>query len=115
MRYISHDCLFLDNLSLKGEISWGSSDRNTHAGDFGTRAEEEVQPDAVVFAESTSDVSTVVAAANTHEVPVTPYAAGTGLEANATPVEGALVLTLHGWIWFLRSVQMISKSMLRQG
>ncbi len=87
-----HDCSFLDNLDLDGEVSWGQSDRGNHAGDFGTREENEVEPDAVVFAESTADVATIVSAANDREIPVTPYAAGTGLEANATPIEGGISL-----------------------
>jgi D-lactate dehydrogenase (cytochrome) len=86
------DDSFLDTLELEGELSRGDSDRRTHAGDYGTRPEAEVEPDAVVFAESTADVSAVVGAAHDHGVPVTPYAAGTGLEANATPVEGGISL-----------------------
>ncbi|HET7323216.1 MAG TPA: FAD-binding oxidoreductase [Halococcus sp.] len=87
-----HNCSFLDELALDGEVSRGHSDRGNHAGDFGTREENAVEPDVVVFAESTADVSLVVGAANDHGVPVTPYAAGTGLEANATPVEGGISL-----------------------
>lgn len=83
---------FLENLELDGEISWGRSDRKNHAGDFGTREENEVEPDVVVFAESTADVSAVVTAANERGIPVTPYAAGTGLEDNATPIEGGISL-----------------------
>lgn len=89
---MSYDCSFLDDLDLSGEVSWSPSDQGNHAGDFGTRQENEVEPDAVVFAESTEDVSAVVGAANDQGVPVTPYAAGTGLEANATPVEGGISL-----------------------
>ncbi|MFC6962740.1 FAD-binding oxidoreductase [Halocatena marina] len=89
---MTHDCSFLDNLDLDGDISWSQSDRENHAGDFGTSKTDEVEPDAVVFAESTTDVSRVVAAANDRGVPVTPYAAGTGLEANATPIEGGISL-----------------------
>jgi D-lactate dehydrogenase (cytochrome) len=89
---MAHDTSFLEDLELDGEVSRGRSDRGTHAGDYGTRADEEVEPDAVVFAESTADVSAVVGAAHDHGVPVTPYAAGTGLEANATPVEGGISL-----------------------
>lgn len=87
-----HDCSFLDELELDGDVSRGESDRALHAGDFGTREADEVEPDVVVFAESTADVSAVVGAAHDHGVPVTPYAAGTGLEGNATPVEGGISL-----------------------
>ncbi|MHB9287082.1 FAD-binding oxidoreductase [Halobacteriales archaeon Cl-PHB] len=86
------DCSFLDDLELEGEISRGTSDRANHAGDFGTREEDAVEPAVVVFAESTADVAAVLGAANERNVPVTPYAAGTGLEANATPVRGGISL-----------------------
>lgn len=89
---MAHDCSFLDDLDLDGEVSWGRSDRRNHASDFGTREENEVKPDAVVFVQSTMDVSAVVGTANDYGVPVTPYAAGTGLEANATPVKGGISL-----------------------
>lgn len=89
---MAHDCSFLDELDLDGDVSRSHSTRENHAGDFGTREENEVEPDAVVFAESTADVSAVVGAANDHGVPVTPYAAGTGLEANATPIEAGISL-----------------------
>lgn len=89
---MAHDCSFVDELALDGAVSRGRSDRAAHAGDFGTREADEVDPDAVVFAESTRDVSRVVEGANERGVPVTPYAAGTGLEANATPIEGGISL-----------------------
>jgi D-lactate dehydrogenase (cytochrome) len=89
---MEYDCSFLTNLKLDGEVSQGRSDLGNHAGDFGTREAEEVEPDVVVFAESTADVATVVKAANDHGVPVTPYAAGTGLEGNATPVANGISL-----------------------
>ncbi|WP_227378914.1 FAD-binding oxidoreductase [Haladaptatus halobius] len=89
---MAYDCSFLEDLTLDGKFSQSQFDRGNHAGDFGTRKEDEVEPDIVVFVESTSDVAAIVTAANHHEVPVTPYAAGTGLERNATPVEGGISL-----------------------
>ncbi|SDX96343.1 FAD-binding oxidoreductase [Halopenitus persicus] len=89
-----HDCSFLDELDLEGSVSRGSSDRRNHASDFGTREGQAVEPDAVAFPESTADVSAILAAANERGVPVTPYAAGTGLEANATPVHGGVSLDI---------------------
>ena len=88
------DCSFLEALDLAGEVAFGESARSSHAGDWGTTEDERVEPGAVVFAESTADVSTVLAAADERGVPVTPYAAGTGLEANATPVHGGISLDL---------------------
>ncbi|XVH32446.1 FAD-binding oxidoreductase [Haloferacaceae archaeon DSL9] len=90
---MEHDCAFLSELPLEGAASTGSSDRRGHASDWGTRGGG-VDPDAVVFAASTADVSAVLAAANDRGVPVTPFAAGTGLEGSAVPVDGGISLDL---------------------
>ena len=89
-----HDVSFLEALSLDGEVSFGDSERSEHAGDWGTEEAEEVLPDVVVYPESTADVSAVVAAADDRGVPVTAYAAGTGLESNAAPVEAGISLDM---------------------
>jgi len=91
---MTHDCSFLTSLDLDGDVSFGDSDRDSHAGDWGTAADERVRPDAVAFAESTEDVSEVLAAADERRVPVTPFAAGTSLEANATPTHAGVSLDL---------------------
>ncbi|WP_336359232.1 FAD-binding oxidoreductase [Haladaptatus sp. ZSTT2] len=80
-----HDCSFLSAVLPDSQVSVGDSVRASHAGDWGTRDDQKVTPDAVVFPESTEDVSAVLEAATAHDVPVTPYAAGTSLEGNATP------------------------------
>jgi D-lactate dehydrogenase (cytochrome) len=83
---MSYDCSFLADLLPEEQVSFGESDRSNHAADWGAQeAGTGVTPDAVVWAESTDDVATVLAAANEREVPVTPYAAGTSLEGNAVP------------------------------
>ncbi|WP_435153080.1 FAD-binding oxidoreductase [Haladaptatus sp. DFWS20] len=90
---MTHDCSFLRDLTLgENQISFGDSHRSGHAGDWGTPEDEQVRPDAVVWPESTADVSAVLAAADEHRVPVTPYAAGTSLEGNATPSRGGISL-----------------------
>jgi D-lactate dehydrogenase (cytochrome) len=89
-----HDCSFLADLDLEGAVSFGDSERDHHAGDWGTADADQVRPDAVVFAESTADVSAVLDAADERRVPVTPFAAGTSLEANATPVHEGISLDL---------------------
>ena len=81
----THDCSFLEDLSLDGSVTFGESTRETHAEDWGTREGGGVLPDAVVYPESTADVSAVLSAADERGVPVTPYAAGTSLEGNAVP------------------------------
>jgi D-lactate dehydrogenase (cytochrome) len=91
---MSRDCSFLSGLELDGDVSFGESTRETHATDWGTPDREGVTPDAVVYPESTADVSAVLAAANDREVPVTPYAAGTSLEGNAVPAHRGISLDL---------------------
>ncbi len=81
---MSDDCSFLEDLAI--EYSFGDADREQHAADWGAQARgTAVTPDAVVWPESTAEVSAVLAAANERGVPVTPYAAGTSLEGNAVP------------------------------
>ena len=47
-------------------------------------------PDAVVFAESTEEVSAVVALAARHEVPIIPFAVGSSLEGQLLAVHGGI-------------------------
>jgi D-lactate dehydrogenase (cytochrome) len=85
---------FLADSLDDGQVSVGSSDRENHAGDWGTPDDRKVRPDAVVWPESTAEVSAVLEAANDWGIPVTPYAAGTGLEGNATPAYGGISMDL---------------------
>jgi D-lactate dehydrogenase (cytochrome) len=90
-----HDCSFLVDLLPESQVSFGSSDRETHASDWGTETRGgAVTPDAVVWPESTDDVAATLAAADERGVPVTPYAAGTSLEGNATPTFAGISMDL---------------------
>lgn len=91
---MSHDVSFLDALDVDGEVSTSPGTLESHAADWGTPDGDGVEPDAVVYPASTADVSTVLAAANDRGVPVTPYAAGTGLEGNAVPVAAGISMDL---------------------
>ncbi|WP_222918535.1 FAD-linked oxidase C-terminal domain-containing protein [Natrinema sp. SYSU A 869] len=95
---MTHDCSFLEALDLgDGQVSFADGRRESHAADYGAErndADGGVLPDAVVWPECTADVSAVLAAATDHGVPVTPYAAGTGLEGNAVPAYGGISLDL---------------------
>jgi D-lactate dehydrogenase (cytochrome) len=83
---MSYDCSFLEGLDADVAVSFGDDDREQHAADWGAQARgTAVTPDAVVWPESTAEVSAVLAAADRRGVPVTPYAAGTSLEGNAVP------------------------------
>ncbi|WP_290813295.1 FAD-binding oxidoreductase [Halovivax sp.] len=91
---MEHDCTFLDELLPSERYSLGEADRASRAGDWGTPEDQRVRPDAVVWPRSTDDVSTVLEAAHERGVPVTPYAAGTSLEGNPTPVFAGISLDL---------------------
>ena len=59
-------------------------------------ATEEVgSPQALVFAQSESDVIAVMRFANKHHVPVVPRGTGTGLSGGAVPSDGCLLLSLE--------------------
>ncbi|MDZ7730138.1 MAG: FAD-binding oxidoreductase [Natrialbaceae archaeon] len=92
---MTHDCSFLEDLDLEGEVSFDEGRRDAHAADWGANQMGiGIQPDAVVWPESTEDVSTILEAADERGVPVTPYAAGTSLEGNAIPVFKGISLDL---------------------
>ncbi|MFB6164969.1 MAG: FAD-binding oxidoreductase [Haloarculaceae archaeon] len=83
---MSHDCSFLADVLPEEQVSFGDSDRDSHAADWAAdKMQAGVTPDAVVWPHSTADVAAVLEAANDRGVPVTPYAAGTSLEGNAVP------------------------------
>jgi len=98
---MSHDVSFLTDLDFDGEVTTAQGRRAQYTSDAGVEEFSHLDvtddgPDAVVVAESTGDVSTLLAACAEHGVPVTPYAAGTGLEAGAVPVDGGVSLDLSG-------------------
>lgn len=94
-----HDVSFLADLPVEGEVTTDAAKRDQHATDAGVAEFSHLDvtdagPDAVVYPESTDDVSAVLAACSDRGVPVTPYAAGTGLEAAAVPTQGGVSLNL---------------------
>ncbi|MFA9503469.1 FAD-binding oxidoreductase [Natrinema sp. H-ect1] len=92
---MAHDCSFLEDLDLgDDQLSFADGRRESHATDWGTEESGGVMPDAVVWPERTADVSAVLSAATDRGVPVTPYAAGTGLEGAAVPAHGGISLDL---------------------
>jgi D-lactate dehydrogenase (cytochrome) len=54
------------------------------------------RPDVVVYAQSTDEVSAVLAFANEAGVPVVPFGAGTSLEGHVIPLHGGISLDLTG-------------------
>ena len=50
-------------------------------------------PEVVVKPENTNQISEIMKLANTHLIPVTPRAAGTGLSGGALPIYGGIILS----------------------
>ena len=73
-------------------VSDGESERDLHAGDITFHRPH--RPDVVVYATSTEDVSAVLALADEHRIPVTPFGAGSSLEGHVIPVDGGISLDL---------------------
>jgi D-lactate dehydrogenase (cytochrome) len=70
----------------------GESERDLHGEDMTFHVPH--RPDLVVYASSVEDVSRVLALADEHRVPVTPFGAGTSLEGHVIPVHGGISLDL---------------------
>ena len=93
---MARECAFLRDLPLSADqVSFASADRAEFGTDNGVIGADASPPDAVVYPESTEDVSLVLAAANERGVPVTPYAAGSSFEGNAVPVAGGITLSME--------------------
>lgn len=88
------DASFLDRILPADRISTTDADREHHGSDWGTPSEDASPPDVVVWPESTAEVADVLAAATDRGIPVTPFAAGTGVEGNAVPSHGGISLDL---------------------
>jgi D-lactate dehydrogenase (cytochrome) len=86
---MTHDLDFLADLLPPAQWSVACADRDEYTEDWGRSGGD---PDAVVWAESTDDVSRVLAACDDRDVIVTPYAAGSGIEGGALATEGGVTL-----------------------
>jgi D-lactate dehydrogenase (cytochrome) len=73
-------------------VSAGESERDLHAADLTFHAPR--RPDVVVYPVSTEEVAGVLALADEHRVPVTPFAAGTSLEGHVIPIHGGISIDL---------------------
>ena len=73
-------------------VSDGASERDLHASDMTFHRPH--RPDVVVYATTTDDVSAVLALAEEHRIPVTPFGAGSSLEGHVIPVEGGITLDM---------------------
>ncbi len=91
---LAYDTAFLDGILDPDQVSRGQGDRRERATDWGTDRGEGTLPDAVVWPESTADVSATLDAASDRGVPVTPYAAGTSLEGNPVPLDNGISMDM---------------------
>ena len=73
-----------------GKVSVSGEVRDAHSGDKWFASS---QPEVVVFAESTEDVSKVLAFAHHNRIPVTTRGAGIGYVGGCVPVKGGIVLS----------------------
>ena len=73
-------------------VKTGPSELDLHAGDLSFHPPH--RPDLVVYPGSTDEVAHVLAIANEHTVPVTPFGVGTSLEGHVIPVNGGITLNL---------------------
>ncbi len=80
----------LETVVDRDRISVSRGDLDEHDHDQSSNAPH--KPDAVVWPESTDEVSRILSLANEARLPVTPWGAGTSLEGNPIPVFGGLVM-----------------------
>ena len=84
-----HAALIAELSDWLGErISTGASVRDLHARDEAYAAPH--LPDAVVFPESTEEVSRIMAACHAHRCPVVPFGIGSSLEGHVVPLQGGI-------------------------
>lgn len=81
----------LSSLLGSDRVSQSKADLATHATDkwFASR-----EPDVVVFAESTAEVSELLRYANAERIPVTPRGSGVGYVGGCVPSHGGIALSL---------------------
>ncbi len=84
--------LELTQLVSPDRLSTGRSHLDLHRRDISPHRGK--RPAAVVWPETTAEVSAILRWTYTREVPVTPWGAGTSTEGNPVPVHGGLVVDL---------------------
>lgn len=81
---------------LGDRLSTNLSVRENHGRDLTWH--ETHAPDAVVFPESTAEVSQIVKVCASFKVPMIAYGAGTSLEGHLAALEGGVCVDLRAWI-----------------
>jgi D-lactate dehydrogenase (cytochrome) len=77
----------------ESRVSRGDSDRSLHAEDMTFHSPS--LPDVVVYPVTSEEVARVLAVADRHAVPVTPFGAGSSLEGHVIPVAGGIRLDVR--------------------
>ncbi|MDX2076276.1 MAG: FAD-binding oxidoreductase [bacterium] len=89
----SEHVAMLIQLAGAENVSVAQSERDLHARD---QSYHPAHPaDVVIFGTSAEQISRVVAYANAHHIPITPWGVGTGLEGGSIPVHGGISLSLE--------------------
>lgn len=71
-------------------VSTGESVRRLHSGDQSSH--HPVLPEAVIWPETTAQVSQIAKLANENRIPITGWGAGSSLEGNSIPLKGGIVI-----------------------
>ncbi len=82
----------LQDLLGPERVLTGESELLIHARDESHHPEH--KPDVVIYPQSAEEISKILRFANARKIPVTPWGAGTSMEANPVPVCGGIVLDL---------------------
>lgn len=80
----------LKTLVNADQLSTGESERRLHSRDQSSHPPH--LPDAVVWPETTEQVSCIAAFANRERIPITAWGAGSSLEGNSIPLRGGIVM-----------------------
>lgn len=91
-RWTPADVQQLQSLLGPDRVLTGESELILHARDESHHPEH--KPDVVIYPHHAQEISMVLQFANERKIPVTPWGAGTSMEANPVPVYGGIVLDL---------------------
>ncbi len=83
----------LTGIAGAGNTSTANAERELRSHDAGHHPAH--LPDVVVWGETPEQIANVLKFANDNLIPVTPWGVGTGLEGNATPLHGGILLTME--------------------
>jgi D-lactate dehydrogenase (cytochrome) len=82
----------LSRIIPKERISFAKSDRLLHSKDKSFH--EPHEPDAVIWPQSTHEISQIMRIASAHSIPVTGWGGGSSLQGNPIPVQGGIILNM---------------------